>query len=90
MKPKKRILHERLAAVVASLRHGEMLFIADAGSGTSSKALYPLDSSVEYIDVEVVTGSPSFEDIVTTLVACGDFEGAIVTEDMIEVNQKDY
>ena len=66
MKPKKRILHERLAAVVASLRHGEMLFIADAGSGTSSKALYPLDSSVEYIDV------------------------AIVTEDMIEVNQKDY
>ena len=66
MKPKKRILHERLAAVVASLRHGEMLFIADAGSGTSSKALYPLDSSVEYID------------------------GAIVTEDMIEVNQKDY
>ena len=39
-----------------------------------SKALYPLDSSVEYIDVEVVTGSPSFEDIVTTLVACGDFE----------------
>ena len=24
------------------------------------------------------------------LVACGDFEGAIVTEDMIEVNQKDY
>ena len=32
----------------------------------------------------------SFEDIVTTLVACGDFEGAIVTEDMIEVNQKDY
>ena len=39
MKPKKRILHERLAAVVASLRHGEMLFIADAGSGTSSKAL---------------------------------------------------
>lgn len=39
MKPKKRILHERLAAVVASLRHGEMLFIADAGSGISSKAL---------------------------------------------------
>ena len=27
--------------------------IADAGSGISSKALYPLDSSVEYIDVEV-------------------------------------
>ena len=49
MKPKKRILHERLAAVVASLRHGEMLFIADAGSGTSSKALYPV--SYTHLDV---------------------------------------
>lgn len=32
---KKRILNERLAAIVAGIRHGEMLFIADAGSGTS-------------------------------------------------------
>lgn len=28
--------------------------------------------------------------MVTTLVECGDFEGAIITEDMIELNQKDY
>ena len=90
MKHKKRILNERLAAIVASIRHGEMLFIADAGSGTSAKALYPLDSSVEYLDLEAVTGSPSFEDIFTTLVECGDFEGAIITEDMVKLNQKDY
>lgn len=87
---KRRILNERLAAIVASMRHGEMLFIADAGSGTSEKALYPLDSSVEYLDLEAVTGSPSFEDIFLTLVECGDFEGAIVTEDMVELNKKDY
>jgi len=86
----KRILNERLAAIVASLRHGEMLFIADAGSGTSSKAMYPLDSSVEYLNLGVVTGSPSFKDVFTTLIKCGDFEGAIVTEDMLELNQKDY
>ena len=36
---KKRILNKELAEVVAQIRHGEMLFIADAGSGTSSKAL---------------------------------------------------
>ena len=87
---KKRILNERLAAIVASIRHGEMLFIADAGSGTSAKALYPLSPDVEYLDLGVVTGSPSFQDVFTTLVECGDFEGAIVTEDMLELNQKDY
>ncbi len=87
---KKRILNPRLAAIVASIRHGEMLFIADAGSGTSGKALYPLDSSVEYLDLEAVTDSPSFQDIVSTLVEVGDFEGAIVTDVMSELNPKDY
>ena len=76
---KKRILNRELAAVVAQIRHGEMLFIADAGSGTSAKALHPLDPSVQYIDLEAVTGSPSMQDIVDVLVDVGDFEGAIVT-----------
>lgn len=88
--PKKRILNERLAGIVASLRHGEMLFIADAGSGTSSKAMYPLNSDVEYLNLGVVTGSPSFQDVVSTIVECGDIEGAIVTEDMEQLNTKDF
>lgn len=87
---KKRILNERLAAIVASIRHGEMLFIADAGSGTSTQALYPLSADVEYLDLEAVTGSPSFQDIVSTLVEVGDFEGAVVTDLMPRVNEKDY
>ena len=87
---KRRILNARLAAIVASIRHGEMLFIADAGSGTSSKALYPLSPDVEYLDLEAVTGSPSFQDIVSTLVEVGDFEAAIVTDLMPQVNKKDY
>ena len=61
---KRRILNNELAALVAQIRHGEMIFIADAGSGTSPKAL---GSSVQYIDLEAVTGSPSFHDIFTTL-----------------------
>ena len=72
---KRRILNNELAALVAQIRHGEMIFIADAGSGTSPKAIYPLGSSVQYIDLEAVTGSPSFHDIFTTLKECGDFEG---------------
>lgn len=87
---KKRILNKELAEVVAQIRHGEMLFIADAGSGTSAKALHPLDSSVQYIDLEAVTGSPSMQDIVDVIVDVGDFEGAIVTEDMVKLNQRDY
>lgn len=87
---KKRILNARLAAIVAGIRHGEMLFIADAGSGTSTQALYPLSPNVEYLDLEAVTGSPSFQDIVSTLVEVGDFEAAIVTDIMPQVNQKDY
>lgn len=87
---KRRILNERLAAIVASIRHGEMLFIADAGSGTSRQALYPLNPDVEYLDLEAVTGSPSFQDIAGTLIEVGDFESAIVTDVMPEVNEKDY
>ena len=87
---KKRILNERLAAIVASIRHGEMLFIANAGSGTSEKALYPLSPDVEYLNLEAVTGSPSFQDIVSTIVEVGDFEGAIITDLMPKLNHKDY
>lgn len=87
---RRRILSERLAALVASLRHGEMLFIADAGSGTSAKALHPLDPSVEYLDLEAVTGSPSFQDIAGAIIDNGDIEGAIVTDVMPQVNPRDY
>lgn len=90
MEHKKRILNERVAAIVASIRHGEMLYIADAGSGTCSKALFPLDPSVEYIDLGVVTGVPRMRDVVETLKEAGDFEGAIVTEDMEAQNPKDW
>ena len=87
---KRRILNPQLAGIVASIRHGEMIFVADAGSGTCEKALYPLDPSVEYLDLEAVSGSPSFQDIAGTLLEVGDFEAAIVTEEMEEQNPKDY
>lgn len=87
---KKRILNERLASIISSLRHGEMIFIADAGSGSTSKSLYPLDPNVEYLNLGVVTGSPSFKEVIDTLIDVGDFELAIITNDMPKVNKEDY
>jgi len=87
---KRRILNERLAGIVASIRHGETLMVADAGSGTCEKALYPLDESVEYLNLGVVTGSPSMRDVVLTLKEAGDFEGAMIAEPMKRDNPEDY
>lgn len=86
----RRILNGQLAALVADLRHGEMVFVADAGSGTSPKALHPLDPSVEHLDLGVVTGSPSFQDVAGAIIDAGDIEGALVTDVMPEVNPGDY
>lgn len=87
---KKRILNERLAAILATARHGEMIFVADAGSGSSSKALIPLDPSVEYLDLGVVTGVPSFLDVVTGMVEAGDIESVIIADEMPVVNPPYY
>ena len=77
-----RLLNERLAAVVATLRHGEMIFLADAGSGTHPSSLVPLAADVERLDLGIAPGVPSIRDLVTAITAAGDIEGAIVTEDM--------
>lgn len=82
--PKFRILHPRLAAVLADLRHGELIYVGDAGSGTASKALRPLDPDVEIIDLAVATGVPTFEDVAGAIIECGDIEAAIVTNDMAD------
>lgn len=83
---KKRLLHERLAALVSTLRHGEMIFIADAGSGTSSASLVPLNPDVEIIDVAVHTGCPTVDQLLPVLWEVGDFEAAFVTENMRQAN----
>ncbi|MDA2893285.1 D-ribose pyranase [Mycolicibacterium sp. BiH015] len=77
-----RLLHARLAAVVSQLRHGEMLYIADAGSGTSPASLVPLADQVEVIHVGIAPGLPTVRDVVSVLWEVGDFEAAIITEDM--------
>lgn len=82
MTVKTRLLHSRLAAEVSQLRHGEMVYIADAGSGTSAASLVPLSPQVQTIDLGIAPGLPTVSDVAAVLCAVGDFEAAIVTEDM--------
>lgn len=86
METRGRLLNARLAAVCAGLRHGEMVYVADAGSGTHAKSLVPLNEDVEIIDLGVVTGVPSVADLLPILCATGDFEAAVVAEDMAQAN----
>lgn len=86
MAGKVRLLHERLAAVVSQLRHGEMVFLADAGSGSSWASLVPLSEQVEIINVGIAPGLPTVGDLLSVLWEAGDFEAAIVTEGMAMAN----
>ncbi|GLP76700.1 hypothetical protein TUM20983_38100 [Mycobacterium antarcticum] len=90
MATKVRLLHERLAAVVSQLRHGEMVYVADAGSGTSAASLVPLSPHVEIIDVAITPGLPTVPDLLNVLWEVGDFEAAIVTEDMAAANPEGH
>jgi len=67
-----------------------MILIADAESGTTKESLYPLSSDVEHLDVGVVTGSPSFKDVVSTLVEADDFESVVITGLMEPLNKLEY
>lgn len=90
MAPKTRLLHERLAAVVSQMRHGEMIYIADAGSGTSPASLVPLSPQVEIIDVAIAPGLPTTKDLIAVLTEVGDFEAAIVTKEMVTANPEGH
>jgi D-ribose pyranase len=67
-----------------------MVYVADAGSGTHAKSLVPLDRDVEIIDLGVVTGVPSVAELLPVLCDAGDFEAAIVTDDMARANPEGH
>lgn len=90
MEIKPRLLNPRLAALLATLRHGEMIYVADAGSGTHQKSLVPLAEDIEHIDLGVVSGVPALADLLPVMCDVGDFEAAIVTKDMPRANPEGY
>ena len=78
MEMKKKILNQELAALVAGLKHGDMLYISDAGSAINEHAIYPLADNVQYINLAAVNGVPTVQDIVETLVEVSEFESAVL------------
>lgn len=88
-KPKTRILNGCLADVLATLHHGEMIFLADSGMSMAPTSLRPLPPEVELLDLAVMTGVPSIADLLPAIYATGDLERALVAEEMREGNPRD-
>jgi len=67
------ILNAELSRVVASLGHGQMLVIGDAG--------LPVPRGVPCIDLAVRVGLPSFWDVLDTVLSEMEVERAVVAEE---------
>ncbi|MEM8591842.1 MAG: D-ribose pyranase [Pseudomonadota bacterium] len=67
------ILNAELARVVASLGHGQMLVIGDAG--------LPVPPGVPCIDLAVRVGVPGFWDVLDTVLTEMEVERAVVAEE---------
>ena len=55
------LLHAELSGLIASLGHGDMLVIADAG--------LPVPPGTRTIDLAVTRGVPSFEQVLTAVLS---------------------
>ena len=87
--PQSRILSGALAAALATLHHGEMIFLCDGGMVTSATSLHPLPDEVEMIDLAVVTGVPSLAHLLPVICETGDIEKVVVAQEMREANPSD-
>lgn len=72
------LLNGRLTAVLTTLRHGEMVVIADAG--------LPAPDGVERLDLAIAQGVPSLADVLPPLRDGTVLEEVLVAADMQRVN----
>lgn len=72
-----RLLHPRLAGLLAGLGHGQLLTVADAG--------LPIDPRIERVDLAVRCGVPSFEDVLAAIAVELLVEQVIVARESSEV-----
>ncbi len=79
-----RILNGTIAAALATLRHGEVIFIADAGGVIGPSVQVPI------VDLGIAPGLVSIEQILPLIRDNGDIERAIVAEPMAQHSQKKY
>ena len=72
------LLNGRLASAVATLRHGDMIVVADAG--------LPAPPGVETLDLAVTPGIPSLADVLPALRDAAVLHEVLVATDMGRVN----
>lgn len=73
------LLHPQLAKVVASMGHGDMLVICDAG--------LPIPNGVERIDLAFDAGKPSFADVFEAVLKELQVEGVVLAKEIKESSE---
>jgi D-ribose pyranase len=76
------ILHPELARVVASLGHGDLLVVADAG--------LPIPRGVERIDLAFSPGKPAFLDVLEAVLSETEVERATVAVELRSASPKPF
>ena len=76
------ILHVQLSRVIASMAHGEMLVIGDAG--------LPVPLGVEFVDLALKDGVPGFIETIEAVLGELHVENAIIDTEQAEVSPQMY
>jgi len=76
------LLNGRLAAVIATLGHGDTLTVADAG--------LPVPAMVEVLDLALVPGVPSFAQTLKAILGRLEVESAVIAADFEERSSDAY
>lgn len=71
------LLNIALSRVIASLGHGDLLLIVDAGM--------PVPPGVELIDLAVTQGTPSFTSVLDTVLSEMQVQGHVLADEMLAV-----
>ena len=79
---KKGILNRQLAGLVAGLGHTDCVMICDAG--------FPIPKGVEYVDLAMCEGIPSFVDCLNLLLSEAIFDEITIAQEMAVHNPETF
>lgn len=79
---KKGILNRQLAGLVAGLGHTDCVMICDAG--------FPIPKGIEYVDLAMCEGIPSFVDCLNLLLSEAIFDEITIAQEMLEHNPETF
>ena len=79
---KKGILNRQLAGLVAGLGHTDCVMICDAG--------FPIPKGIEYVDLAMCEGIPSFIDCLNLLLSEAVFDEITIAQEMLEHNPETF